>query len=60
MKIISNIMFFILVVVMLTASVMLCVLGWIIYPVLWLSRVSHWAWRMVNDIIGIVKQDKTK
>ena len=49
MKIISNIMFFLLVVVMLTASVILCVLGWIIYPVLWFSHKSHEAW--VGEVI---------
>lgn len=72
MKIISNIMFFILVIVMLAATVMLYVLGWIIYPVLWLSHVSHRAWR--RKVIEplwvwvykkgggeeIVKQNKTK
>ena len=45
MKIVSNIMFFVLVTIMLTATVMLYVLGWIIFPILWLSRVSHEAWR---------------
>lgn len=68
MKIISNIMFFILVVVMLTASVMLYVLGWIIYPTLWLChRYDGWdmykfhKWheadlrRMVREIVRIVK-----
>lgn len=45
MKIISNIMFFVLVAIMITATVMLYVLGGIIYPILWLSRVSHRAWR---------------
>jgi hypothetical protein len=44
MKIISNIMFFILVIVMLAATVMLYVLGWLIYPVLWFSHKSHEAW----------------
>lgn len=45
MKIISNIVFFVLVAIMLTATVMLYVLGWIIYPILWLSHKSHEAWR---------------
>lgn len=45
MKPISNVMFFVLVAVMLTATVMLYVLGWIIFPILWFSRVSHEAWR---------------
>lgn len=72
MKIISNIMFFILVTIMLTASVILCVLGWIIYPILWLSHVSHRAWRRkVIEPLWVwvykkgggeefVKQNKTK
>lgn len=49
MKIISNIMFFVLVAIMLTATVMLYVLGWIIYPILWLSHKSHEVW--VREVI---------
>lgn len=73
MKIISNILFFILMAIMLTASGMLCVLGWLIYPVLWLChRYDEWdryklhkghdadLRRMAREIVRIVKQQKKK
>ena len=45
MKTINTIMYFFAVILALTATVMLYILGWIIYPILWLLRESHEAWR---------------
>ena len=45
MKTINTLMYFFIVILALTATVALYVLGWMIYPILWLSRVSHRAWR---------------
>lgn len=44
MKILSNIILFQLVVIMLIASVLLTIIGWVIYPFLWLGHISYQAW----------------
>lgn len=45
MKILSNIILFALAVLILTASVLLTIIGWVIYPFLWLGHISHKMWR---------------
>lgn len=45
MKILSNIILFLLVVIMLIATVLLTIIGWIIYPFLWLGHISYQAWQ---------------
>lgn len=44
MKILSNIILFLLVVIMLIATVLLTIIGWVIYPFLWLGHISHNMW----------------
>lgn len=45
MKILSQITLFALAVLILTASVLLTITGWIIYPFLWIGHISHKMWR---------------
>lgn len=45
MKTINTLVYFFIVIIALTATVALYVLGWVIYPILWLSRKSHEVWR---------------
>ena len=44
MKILSNIILFLLVVIMLIASVLLVIIGWVIYPFLWLGHIRQQSW----------------
>jgi hypothetical protein len=44
MKILSNITLFALAVLILTASVLLTIIGWIVYPCLWLGYIRQQSW----------------
>lgn len=44
MKILSNITLFALAVLILTASVLLTIIGWVIYPFLWLGHIRQQSW----------------
>ena len=44
MKILSQIIPFALAVLILTASVLLTIIGWVIYPFLWLGHIRQQSW----------------
>ena len=44
MKILSQTILFALAVLILTASVLLTIIGWVIYPFLWLGHIRQQSW----------------
>jgi hypothetical protein len=73
MKTINTLMYFFIVIIMLTATVALYVLGWVVYPILWIcsrcARRDRYKLRKgyvadlrrrAREIVRIVKQNKTK